>query len=121
MHVFDVFNVYGYTRKPFDQSVDWDVIWAHEYPFKTYADRIKFSALKPHQKVNHFPGIGFITNKIDLATSNIKYVPPAFHMPKEQSKFFEFVSRYECIYVYKFLHLQAYLVMLYLICLNISK
>lgn len=51
VHVFDVFDVYGYSRLPFDQNVDWDVIWAHEYPFKTYADKIEFSNLKPHQKV----------------------------------------------------------------------
>lgn len=51
VHVFDVFNVYGYTRRPFDRKVEWDVIWAHEYPFKTYADQIVFSNLKPHQKV----------------------------------------------------------------------
>ncbi|XP_026816866.1 tubulin polyglutamylase TTLL6 [Rhopalosiphum maidis] len=94
VHVFDVFNVYGYTRRPFDKKVDWDVIWAHEYPFKTYADQIMFSDLKPHQKVNHFPGVGFITNKIDLATSDIKYVPPAFHMPQEKSKFFSFAKQY---------------------------
>lgn len=94
VHVFDVFNVYGYTRKPFDQMVDWDVIWAHEYPFKTYADKIMFSNLKPYQKVNHFPGIGFITNKIDLAVSNIKYIPPAFHLPSEKSKFFTFARNH---------------------------
>jgi hypothetical protein len=52
VHVFDVFNVYGYTRRPFDQKVDWDVLWSHEYPFKTYADRIDFSDLKSHQKVS---------------------------------------------------------------------
>ncbi|XP_025205839.1 tubulin polyglutamylase ttll6 isoform X1 [Melanaphis sacchari] len=93
VHVFDVFDVYGYTRRPFDKKVDWDVIWAHEYPFKTYADKITFSDLKPHQKVNHFPGVGFITNKIDLAISDIKYVPPAFQMPQEKSKFFTFVKK----------------------------
>ncbi|VVC37553.1 Tubulin-tyrosine ligase/Tubulin polyglutamylase [Cinara cedri] len=94
VHVFDVFNIYGYIRRPFDQKVNWDVIWAHEYPFKTYADKITFSNLKPHQKVNHFPGIGFITNKIDLATSKISYVPPAFSMPSEKAKFFAFAEKY---------------------------
>jgi len=94
VHVFDVFNVYGYTRRPFDEKVDWNVIWAHEYPFKTYADKITFSRLKPHQRVNHFPGIGFITNKIDLAVSNVKYIPPAFQLPSEKSKFLEFARNY---------------------------
>ncbi|XP_050529493.1 probable tubulin polyglutamylase ttll-15 [Daktulosphaira vitifoliae] len=93
-HVYDVFDVYGYTKKPLESDPDWNVLWAHEYPFKTLADKIVFSNLKPYQKVNHFPGIGFISNKVDLATSDIKYIPPAFQMPSQKSKFLSYAKKY---------------------------
>lgn len=43
-------------------------------------------------QVNHFPGSGFITNKVSLATSNLKHIPKAFHLPKEKEKFLKHVS-----------------------------
>ena len=42
----------------------WDVLWAHDYPFKKI--REKMLAIKPGQKVNKFPGSGYITNKVLL-------------------------------------------------------
>lgn len=36
----------------------------------------------PHQKVNHFPGIGHIANKYEIATSG-DFVPKSFKLPKD--------------------------------------
>lgn len=46
--------------------------------------------LRPHQKVNHFPGCGYITNKVNLATTNIKYIPPAFKLPTDKQKLLDY-------------------------------
>lgn len=62
-----------------------DLLWAHDYPFTKL--RPKILSLKPHQKVNHFPGCGYITNKVDFATTNMKYVPRAFKLPKDRDDF----------------------------------
>lgn len=43
-------------------------------------------------QVNHFPGSGYITNKVSLATSDIKYVPKAFHLPKSKDEFVKFAK-----------------------------
>ncbi|RWS05853.1 tubulin polyglutamylase TTLL4-like protein, partial [Dinothrombium tinctorium] len=81
-HVFEVFERVGYHRV--NGSVeDWDVLWAHEYPFT----KGFFKTLKAHQKVNHFPGSGFITNKVQLATSDLRGIPKAFNLPKGKEKF----------------------------------
>lgn len=37
--------------------------------------------------MNHFPGSGFITNKVSLATSDLRHIPKAFHLPKDKDKF----------------------------------
>lgn len=37
--------------------------------------------------MNHFPGSGFITNKVSLATSNLRHIPRAFHLPKDKEAF----------------------------------
>ncbi|CAG0920779.1 unnamed protein product [Notodromas monacha] len=34
-----------------------------------------------HQRVNHFPGSGYFTNKMNLATITSKYIPKAFQLP----------------------------------------
>jgi len=36
------------------------------------------------------PGSGFFTNKVDLALTNLKYVPKAFHLPGQKEE----VSKY---------------------------
>lgn len=43
-------------------------------------------------QVNHFPGSGYITQKVDLATSGIPYIPAAFRVPADVDKLFEYVS-----------------------------
>ena len=34
--------------------------------------------MKKHQKVNKLPGSGYVTNKVNLATSNLPNIPKAF-------------------------------------------
>ncbi|KAB0804348.1 hypothetical protein PPYR_01318 [Photinus pyralis] len=86
-NVFTVLNRIGYINTT---SSDWDLLWAHNYPFSTLASELK--NLKPHQRVNKFPGSGYITNKVELATSGIKYIPPAFRLPKDKQKFLEYAG-----------------------------
>ena len=87
-HVIEIFDKLGYKRVNGSEGEDWDVLWSHEYPFATV---IKHQLL-PHQRVNHFPGSGFITNKVSLATTDLKDVPKAFHLPKDKDKFLEHVK-----------------------------
>jgi hypothetical protein len=50
---------------------------------------MKFALLQ----VNHFPGSGYITQKVDLATSGIPYIPVAFRIPADLEKLLEYVSQ----------------------------
>ncbi|KAJ8926545.1 hypothetical protein NQ314_021084, partial [Rhamnusium bicolor] len=88
--VFTVLDRLGYRNDP--NSTDWDLLWAHDYPFRKLYQ--KLNNLKPHQKVNHFPGCGYITNKVDLATSGLKYIPPAFKLPVHKDKLLEYSKKY---------------------------
>ena len=57
--MFYFIHRFGYSKEVFNSTDDWDVMWAHDYPFKKI--REKMLAMKPGQKVNKFPGSGFIT------------------------------------------------------------
>lgn len=81
----------GYQQVDTNSS-DWDLLWAHDYPFRTLSTQLK--SLKPHQKVNHFPGCGYITNKVDLAISGLKYIPPAFKLPAGKEKLLEYAEKH---------------------------
>lgn len=85
-NVFAVLDRLGYENDP--NATDWDLLWAHNYPFRTLYP--KLNNLKPHQKVNHFPGCGYITNKVDLVTSGLKYIPVAFRLPQDKDKLIEY-------------------------------
>ncbi|KAE8751460.1 hypothetical protein FOCC_FOCC001707 [Frankliniella occidentalis] len=87
-HVYNVMRRLGYEEAQIEEN--WDVLWSHPYPF-TILPALKH--LQPHQKVNHFPGSGFITNKANLATMDIPYVPKAFRLPKDKQLLFEHVKR----------------------------
>lgn len=79
-HVFAVLERIGFVRGT--NESDWDLLWAHDYPFRNlYSTMIN---LKPHQKVNHFPGCGYITNKVDLSTSEGDYIPKSFKIPDDR-------------------------------------
>ncbi|XP_065217013.1 probable tubulin polyglutamylase ttll-15 [Planococcus citri] len=90
-HVFEMFEYFGFVRGSLESN-EWHVLWAHDYPFRKFADKLK--KLKPHQKVNHFPGTGFITNKLDLAKTNSKYIPKAFQMPDQKENLLKYISKH---------------------------
>ena len=89
-HVWAVLERGGYARVDLNTTSEWDVLWAHDYPFKRI--REKMLKLKPGQKVNKFPGSGYITNKVNLATSGLKNVPPAFSIPGEKEKLLAYAA-----------------------------
>ncbi|EAT45971.1 AAEL002775-PA [Aedes aegypti] len=82
LHVKNVLQRFGVDQVSNDTE-DWDLLWAHDYPFR----KVNLYRLKPHQLVNHFPGSGYITNKVDLSTTEMKYIPKAFKLPSEEDKF----------------------------------
>ncbi|XP_071530280.1 probable tubulin polyglutamylase ttll-15 [Panulirus ornatus] len=89
MHVTNVFHRLGYDLQ--DDGDDWDVLWSHNYPFRELKKMMM--QLKSHQRVNHFPGSGFITNKVNLAVSGLPYIPKAFRMPAEKSELLTFAKQ----------------------------
>jgi len=91
-HVYNVLDRAGYRRGNYNVTSDWDVMWAHDYPFKKI--REKMLKMKKGQKVNKFPGSGYITNKVNLATSGLRHVPPAFSIPKEKEQLLEYAKKY---------------------------
>lgn len=71
----------GYKRTEI-QKMDWDLLWSHEYPFAKLSEVLR--DLKPNQKVNHWPGISSIANKLELSTSkDFAFVPKSFRIPKD--------------------------------------
>ncbi|XP_014249476.1 tubulin polyglutamylase TTLL6 [Cimex lectularius] len=88
-HVFDMFKLFGYERRDLNAS-KWDVMWAHDYPFQKLYSSVK--NLKPHQKINHFPGSGFITNKMDLATTGLTFIPKAFKIPQQKEQLLQYAK-----------------------------
>ncbi|CAG2122440.1 unnamed protein product, partial [Medioppia subpectinata] len=82
-HVIEVFDKLGYQIIYNGSDAEWDVLWSHEYPFV----RNFLPQLRPYQRVNKFPGSGFITNKVNLATSQLKHIPQAFSLPTEKEQF----------------------------------
>ncbi|CAH1183020.1 unnamed protein product [Ceutorhynchus assimilis] len=83
--VYAVLDQLGFKQERDNKAKgsNWDLLWAHDYPFR--ALRADLTHLKPHQKINHFPGSGYITNKVDLATSGVPFVPPAFKLPDQKA------------------------------------
>ncbi|CAD5115239.1 DgyrCDS4231 [Dimorphilus gyrociliatus] len=88
-HVMRVLERVGYVRGT--NNSNWDLLWAHDYPFGSVKG---LDSLKSHQMVNKFPGSGWITNKLSLATSNIKQAPKAFKIPSEKDAFFKYAKKY---------------------------
>lgn len=85
-HVHLVLKRLGYELGT--NESDWDLLWAHDYPFRKLSSQLL--NMKSHQKVNHFPGCGFITNKVDLSTSDLKYIPKSFKLPEDEKKLLEY-------------------------------
>ena len=73
---------------------DWDILWSFDYPWREkfvnnslFAPFVK-NPLKPHQKMNHFPGIFAITSKNYMSYLNTdeNFILPTFIMPKNEEK-----------------------------------
>lgn len=80
-----VFDRLGYQMTN-GSVADWDIMWSIEYPFDHFPE--KMVNLKPHQWINHLPGMVFITNKMYLAVSTqSKYIPVAFEFPRLKNEF----------------------------------
>lgn len=92
-HVTAVLQSIGYSLDGGTYS-DWDLLWSHEYPFSDANTKQLLINLKPHQKVNKWPGSGYVTSKVTLATSPLKHVPKAFQLPAEESKFKAYAKEY---------------------------
>ncbi|KAL7286113.1 hypothetical protein TKK_0019627 [Trichogramma kaykai] len=88
-HVIRVLERLGFERG--SNESDWDLLWAHDYPFKNLYSQLYQP--KPHQLINHFPGCGYITNKVDLSTSEGDFLPKSFKIPEDKDKLLEFVEK----------------------------
>jgi tubulin monoglycylase TTLL15 len=51
-------------------------------------------SMKPNQKVNKIPGSGYVTNKVNLATTDLKHIPPAFRIPNDTQKLLKYAKNY---------------------------
>lgn len=90
-HVFAVFKRLGYRFG--NRSDPWSVLWSHDYPFTQLASDL--DNLRPHQRVNHFPGSGYITNKGSLSTGlSSKYLPTAFKLPQQKQEFTDYAKKH---------------------------
>ncbi|EAU76858.1 AGAP004427-PA [Anopheles gambiae str. PEST] len=87
LHVHNVLQRLGIDQTSND-TTDWDLLWAHDYPFR----KLNLQRMKRHQLVNHFPGSGYITNKVDLSTTKLQYIPAAFKLPAEMTQFREYAK-----------------------------
>ncbi|GFS19003.1 tubulin polyglutamylase TTLL4-like [Elysia marginata] len=90
-HIYRVFDKLGFVAG--EKLSDWVVMWSHDYPFITYASDMR--SLKLHQKVNHFPGSGFITNKVSLAQTQLNVIPKAFEIPGKKKEFLAYVAKHK--------------------------
>ena len=61
-YYYCIVYIVGYRRGNYNTSSNWDLMWAHDYPFKKIKE--KMLAMKKGQRINKFPGSGFITNKV---------------------------------------------------------
>lgn len=87
-----VMGRFGHKMVNGSETDDWDLMWSIEYPFYVFPDKMK--ALKPLQKVNHFPGIFHLTNKKVMSTNNFHpFIPRAFEFPRMVKEFKEFVKK----------------------------
>lgn len=49
--------------------------------------------LETHQRINHWPGCGWLTSKVDLTeTVNSKYIPKAFRFPQQKDEFLTYAE-----------------------------
>lgn len=87
-HVHLVLNRLGYEKG--GNKSDWSLLWSHDYPFRVLYPNLH--RLKINQRVNHFPGTGYITNKVDLAVTPSRYIPRAFKLPGSKEAFIKYAT-----------------------------
>ena len=92
-----VFNRLGYISVNGSRDEDWDVLWSIEYPFDSTQSKLfnpVFKQLKPHQRINHFPGIGYIADKSFMSSRNrnVKAILPGFRFPRMIDEFKTFLK-----------------------------
>ncbi|CAA94900.3 putative tubulin polyglutamylase ttll-15 [Caenorhabditis elegans] len=97
MHIREMFEHTGYkivTKNELSLDTKWDVMWHHEYSFTQEPFKTLIKNASPNQIVNHVPGSGFYTSKVQLATSDLSNgVPKAFQLPAEKSKLLEYAEK----------------------------
>uniref|UniRef100_A0A0N5AG15 Tubulin polyglutamylase TTLL4 n=1 Tax=Syphacia muris TaxID=451379 RepID=A0A0N5AG15_9BILA len=87
----------------YSNETKFNLFWNHEYPFKNKKLEPYVANLKAFQKVNHIPGSGYYTSKVNLATADISEgVPKGFQMPDGRDAFLRFASEHpETLWVQK--------------------
>ena len=68
-HVYRVLERLGYERVSYNISSDWDLMWAHDYPFKKIKPLLM--AMKKGQKVNKLPGKRVCKHRDLYSTSRV--------------------------------------------------
>ena len=94
-HVYRVLERAGYVRTNYNTSDDWNLMWAHDYPFKKI--RPVMMKMKKGQRVNKLPGSGFVTNKVNLAVSGIDERIPKVRVKQNFLYIFNFNKLCICI------------------------
>lgn len=87
--VHKIFHSFGF--KKFLGKNSWDVFWSSQYPFDDC--RNWFQSLKPHQKVNHVPGIYFLTSKVELSMTDVDFIPKSFRIPEDMEELKNYSSK----------------------------
>uniref|UniRef100_A0A1A9WPS8 Tubulin-tyrosine ligase n=1 Tax=Glossina brevipalpis TaxID=37001 RepID=A0A1A9WPS8_9MUSC len=90
LHITKVLQRFGYKRVGLEN--EWNLLWAHDYPFFNMTYRLK--NLTNQQIVNHVPGCGFITNKVDLSsTTELNFLPKAFRLPNQTKELLNYAQQ----------------------------
>ncbi|EGT55435.1 hypothetical protein CAEBREN_03372 [Caenorhabditis brenneri] len=96
-HIREMFEHTGYriiTKNELNLNTKWDVMWHHEYSFTQEPFKTLIKNASPNQIVNHVPGSGYYTSKVQLATSDLAVgVPQAFQLPEKKEKLLEYAEK----------------------------
>jgi tubulin monoglycylase TTLL15 len=69
-------------------------MWSLEYPYDRFPEKIANQTFDCDQKLNHFPGVPFLTNKRSLSLeSTSKFIPQGFSIPEDLSMFDKFTAK----------------------------
>ncbi|KAL4238358.1 Tubulin-tyrosine ligase [Mactra antiquata] len=90
-HVKIVFEKLGFAVSSGER--DWDVLWAFDNPFIGSMSKL-MTQLEPHQRVNHFPGTGYITNEARLLSLKMDSLPKTFRIPKDEERLLQYANEY---------------------------